>query len=72
MNTNTPVVAFIDHIQIVRYQLARLTEWADDHGGISPDEVTWADAAGAAQVCNDLGEIVDFVFQEGEYAEEEE
>lgn len=70
---NTPQTnAYTTHIQDIRRQLARLTEWADDHGGLDPDEVTWADAAGAAQVCHDLQEIVDFVFQEGEYEKEEE
>lgn len=72
MNTDTPLDAFIDHMIIVRHLLARLTEWADDHGGLTPDEITWSHVAGVAHVSADLQEAIDFVFQEGEYAEEEE
>lgn len=63
------VDAYCDHMIIIRNQLARLTEWADDHGGLTPDEITWSHVGHVAQICTDLQDMIDFVFQEGEYAE---
>lgn len=55
-------------------QIAQITEaiaeYADDHGGIDPDNVTWATVGSATEVRNRLAEIADFIGLE--IGEEEE
>lgn len=48
-----------------------IAEYADDHGGIDPDNVTWATVGSATEVRNRLAEIADFIGLEiGEEEEE--
>lgn len=48
-----------------------IAEYADDHGGIDPDNVTWATVGSVTEVRNRLAEIADFIGLEiGEEEEE--
>ena len=48
--------------------LARLTDAQANHYDALPDDVTWANVNELEHVENELIELVDFVYQEGEYA----
>ena len=37
-----------------------LAEYADDHGGISPEAVNWADVGTVTEIVNQLNHVVEF------------
>lgn len=45
-----PLPIFVAHVQIVRERLARLQALADDHFGVTPEEVNWGHAGSVAHI----------------------
>ncbi|MBF0165096.1 MAG: hypothetical protein HQM01_11445 [Magnetococcales bacterium] len=65
---NTAIHAFIARKQRIDMLLARLQELSDDHFNVDPEEVHWGHEGSLAHIEEQLQEIADFAFQEGEYA----
>lgn len=55
------VNAYIARMGQIAKLLESLTEWVDDHGGISPDDVTWADVGTVSEVQRQLMEVLQFI-----------
>jgi len=64
----TALDAFIEHKARIDEMLERLQAASADHFEANPDSVNWADAGSLAGIANDLQNITDRVFKEGEYA----
>ena len=52
---------YIARMGQITAMLESLTEWANDHGGISPDDVTWADVGTVGAVIERLADITEFI-----------
>lgn len=62
MNTEQNALsAYIAMIAQIATLAEAIAEYADDHGGIDPDNVTWATVGSATEVRNRLAEIADFI-----------
>jgi hypothetical protein len=68
-NKTTSIDAFIARKAEIDAMLARLQALSDNHFDTPPDEVNWSDVGSLRHVAEQLKEITDFVFGEGEYAE---
>lgn len=68
-NKPTALNAFIAKKVDIDTMLKRLQDLSDNHFDTAPDEVNWADVGSLGHVAEQLKEITDFVFGEGEYAE---
>ena len=53
--------AYIASMGQIAELLESLTEWVDDHGGISLDDVTWADVGTVNAVIDRLTDITEFI-----------
>ena len=63
-----PLEAFIAHKADIDLALARLKQQSDEHFGKKPDNVTWSDVGDLTHYAQQLKELTDCVFKEGEYA----
>ena len=63
-----PLEAFIAHKADIDLALARLKQRSDEHFSKKPDDITWSDVGDLAHYAEQLKEITDAVFKEGEYA----
>lgn len=68
-NKATSIDAFIARKAEIDAMLARLQALSDNHFDTAPDELNWADVGSLGHVAEQLKEITDFLFGEGEYAE---
>lgn len=57
---------YIHHIQHITAALETLTTYAEDHGGIAPDDVNWAHVGDAEHVADLLAEAVQFIHSDCE------
>lgn len=64
----TALDAFIEHKAHIDEMLERLQKASADHFETNPDTLNWADVGTVASIANDLQNITDRVFKEGEYA----
>ena len=70
MNNNRQQVReFVRGINWAMEKLERLAQAMDDHLEVAPDDVTWSDVGTINKINDDLQDIVDFTFGEGEHAE---
>ena len=65
----TAIDVFIARKAEIDTMLKRLQAFSDNHFDTAPDEVNWGDVGSLGHVAEQLKEITDFVFGEGEYAE---
>lgn len=63
----TALDAFIEHKARIDAMLERLQAASADHFKTNPDTLNWADVGSLADIANDLQNITDRVFKEGEY-----
>lgn len=68
MNTKA-VNAYIEKLEKCREQLARLNEYFENNGEVSPDEITWSDTGEMARIYGELEEITNRIDSLGEYAD---
>lgn len=68
MDNSKQITAFVAGINAAMEKLERLAQAMDDHLGVGPDDVGWADVGTIEEINADLQAIVDFTFQEGECA----
>ncbi|MCA0872207.1 hypothetical protein LCL97_15315 [Seohaeicola saemankumensis] len=68
-NREAALAAFIAKKTEIDVMLARLQALSDDHFGFDPDAITWGSVGSIASVAEDLAQITDFLFGEGEHAE---
>ena len=68
MDNSEQITAFVKGINDAMAKLERLAQAMDDHLSIGPDDVGWADVGTIGKINADLQDVVDFTFQEGEYA----
>lgn len=64
----TALDAFIEHKARIDEMLERLQAASADHFETNPDSVNWADVSSLADIANDLEEITNRFFKDGEYA----
>ena len=69
MDNDKQITKFVAGINAAMEKLERLAQAMDDHLCVSPDDVGWVDVGTIQKINADLQEVVDFTFQEGEYAE---
>ena len=67
-DTSTALAAFIAHKIEIDAILARLTALSAEHFNAAPDEVTWAHVGTLGGYLEQLRQVSDVAFQEGEYA----
>lgn len=65
---NNATNAFAAHIADMTAMLERLQQAAQNHLGLTPDEINWSHVGSAGHYAAQLREICDQVFQEGEFA----
>ena len=58
MNAQNSFMAKMGGITVV---MDRLRRHVDDHLGVPPEDITWTDAAVAAEVYNKLKEVLEFL-----------
>ncbi len=63
------LAAFLTRKAEINTMLARLQTLSDEHFQANPDEIHWGHVGDLADISNNLREICDRAFQEGEYAE---
>ena len=68
MDNAEQITAFVAGINAAMEKLQRMAQEMEDHLSIGPDDVTWADVGMINKINADLQDVVDFTFQEGEYA----
>lgn len=68
-NRDAALAAFIAKKAEIDAMLARLQALSDDHFGFEPDTINWGSVGSITSVAEDLGQITDFLFGEGEHAE---
>ena len=61
--------SFMGAVAEIRAVLAELSGFAEDHFGVAPDAVSWADVGSAERVRSDLSALCDCLLRRGEYAE---
>ncbi len=66
---STAIDVFIARKAEIDTMLKRLQALSENHFDTVPDEVNWGDVGSLGYVAEQLKEITDFVFGEGEYAE---
>ena len=64
----TALKAFIEHNEKINALLKRISAHTEDHLGVSPDEVNWGHVGTMAHMGEELQDIADRLFGEGEYA----
>lgn len=69
---NTALAAYIDRIARIAALAEALAEFADDHGGVAPDDVTWEHVANVTEVANRLADVAGFIGMEITYLEEQQ
>lgn len=69
-NQEAALAAFLSKKAEIDEMLARLQALSDDHFGFHPDAINWASVGSVSSVASDLKEITDFLFGEGEHAEQ--
>jgi hypothetical protein len=62
MSNHKAIVEYTVKMQAIKSMLADLEQYADDMGGVSPDEVNWADVGTAGHVLEMLRETLNFVY----------
>lgn len=69
----TAVETYVAQIEDIATIAARLAEFADDHGGIAPDDITWSHVANLTEVVKKLRGAATWagIDLEAEAAEEE-
>ena len=55
-NTQT-IDRYTWHIENIRAMLSNLTEYADDFGGVSPDDINWAHVGTVAEMAEQLRNV---------------
>lgn len=65
-NKATSIDTFIARKAEIDAMLARLQALSDNHFDTAPDELNWADVGSLGHVAEQLKEITDFLFGEGE------
>ena len=68
MDNSEQITKLVAGINAAMEKLQRLAGAMDDHLGVGPDDVGWCDVGTIQKINADLQEVVDFTFQEGEYA----
>ncbi|MCE8556325.1 hypothetical protein KBY29_18580 [Ruegeria pomeroyi] len=68
-NREAALAAFVAKKAEIDAMLARLQALSDDHFGFDPDAINWGSVGSIASVADDLAQITDFLFGEGEHAE---
>jgi hypothetical protein len=63
-----PLTAFVQKKAEIDAMLSRLQSLSNDHFGIAPEEVTWADVGSLGHYAELLKRITHMAFNEGEYA----
>jgi len=58
---------FMGQIGEINELLAELQDFADDHLGYSPEDVTWGHVGTANYFLERLNELADFAFKRGEH-----
>ena len=58
---NATIDRYAWHVENIRAMLDQLTEYADDFGGIAPDDVSWQDVGTMAEVAKQLRQVCEFV-----------
>lgn len=62
MNANENALAhYANNFTEIFAILEALQNWADDHGGIDPDDVTWESVGDTTEVLTQLREIAQFI-----------
>lgn len=62
MSTNeTALTAYIARIGEIETLVEALAEFVDDHGGVDPEAVNWANVGTATEVRNRLIEVASFI-----------
>ena len=62
MRTNDEALTYyIAHMAEIEAIVETLAEYVEDHGGIAPDDVTWAHASAAAEARNSLRRVAKFL-----------
>ena len=69
MNNSRQVSEFLDAIHEAQINIERMKVHLDNLMDIAQADVNWTDACTAQKINADLQEVVDFTFQEGEYAQ---
>ena len=59
---------FMEQIAEINERLAELQEFADDHMGDSPEDITWGHVGTAGYFIEKLTELTDFAYKRGEHA----
>jgi len=70
MKTLDPKNVLIEKKTLIDTALKRLQDLSDDIFNIDPDTVTWGDVGDLTHYADDLKDITDRAFNEGEYAPE--
>ncbi len=65
----TALETFVTKRSEIDNMLARLVEVNDNHYEMNPDELHWGHVGDITGIAEDLKQITDSVFKEGEYAE---
>ncbi len=58
---NAVIDRYTWHVENVRAMLANLTEYADDFGGVAPDDIDWSHVGTMAEVAKQLRQVCEFV-----------
>lgn len=68
MTKRTAIDAFLEHKARIDAALERLTALSEEHFETNPDDLNWGDAGSLERMANDLEQITDYTFNEGECA----
>jgi uncharacterized protein YjiS (DUF1127 family) len=60
-NQEQALADFMNKIQESRELLRKIGERLDDHLGVSPEEITWANAGDAGRILSDLRDIAAYL-----------
>jgi hypothetical protein len=67
-NQQNALDAFCHNVSSARELVTLITRHLDDHMGVAPDEVTWADTGSAAHALEELKNVARFLNLIGEEA----
>ena len=67
MNNHRQIAAFESNLRQAQSMLNRIAQYLNDHLAVLPDDVTWTDVGTAMKIENEVKNLSDFLFNEGEY-----
>ena len=69
-NEESPLAAFAQTQERIRLLLSRLSTHCNNHFGVMPEDVSWANVDGLSYCEAQLQQLSDHLFNEGEFAKD--